>query len=391
VTAVELVRVGDVLKPDRIPVTPDPLKEYVSIGVRSFGKGIFHYESVPGDKLGKLRFFRVNPERLVISNIKGWEGAIAISSQADAGTIASNRFLIYDGMNGAIDLSWVRWFFLSEQGIELIQRASPGSADRNRTLAVKRFEELVIPLPPLEEQRRIASRLTTASDLCARVLSLSGRADDFAFAFASACASARHLSDGEKLNRGWRKCKLGEVLTKSDDRVAVDRGFEYPNIGIYSFGRGVFSKPPIDGASTSAASLWRIRAGQFIYSRLFAFEGAYATVPERFDGYHVSNEFPSFDTDPHALDARWLAAYLRTPAQWEDLASTSVGLGVRRQRVPVESLLGHEVMLPPLPEQRKMIRAIEQVDAVRERNAGSASRVVAVVPALLNQTFASPS
>ena len=42
--------------------------------------------------------------------------------------------------------------FQSEPGLELIQKASPGSAGRNKTLAVRRFEDLVIPLPPIEER-----------------------------------------------------------------------------------------------------------------------------------------------------------------------------------------------------------------------------------------------
>ena len=62
---------------------------------------------------------------------------------------------------------------------------------------------------------------------------------------------------------------------------------EYPNLGIYSFGRGLFAKPSISGATTSAPKLFRVRSGQFIYSRLFAFEGAFGVVPEHMDGWYV--------------------------------------------------------------------------------------------------------
>lgn len=153
------VRVGEVLRLERVPVEPDPTAEYVAIGVRSFGKSIFHYEPKLGDQLGSLRFFELQPDRLVVSNIKGWEGAIAVSSESDAGCLASNRFLSYVPIEQRIDVRWARWYFLSESGIELIQRASPGSADRNRTLAIDRFEALEIPLPPINEQRRVANRL----------------------------------------------------------------------------------------------------------------------------------------------------------------------------------------------------------------------------------------
>jgi type I restriction enzyme S subunit len=150
--AIKVERVGDVLALERIPVEPDPTTEYVTIGARSFGRGLFHYEPRIGEQLGSLRFFEVLPDRLVISNIKGWEGAIAVSGIDDYGCLASNRFLSYAPVGDQIDIGWARWFFLSDQGLRLIQRASPGSADRNRTLSMSRFEALEIPLPPIEEQ-----------------------------------------------------------------------------------------------------------------------------------------------------------------------------------------------------------------------------------------------
>lgn len=153
------VRVGDVLALTRSPVEPQAGREYTSIGLRSFGKGLFHYEPVTGDRLRKLRFFAVEPGRLVISNIKGWEGAVAVTRSMDADCIASNRFLQLIPRADKIDVGWAKWFFLSKLGNTLIQRASPGSADRNRTLSIERFEALEIPLPPIDEQRRVAAQL----------------------------------------------------------------------------------------------------------------------------------------------------------------------------------------------------------------------------------------
>ena len=86
---------------------------------------------------------------------------------------------------------------------------------------------------------------------------------------------------------------LSEVLVESSEPVPVDAERRYENLGLYSFARGAFSKPPIDGAQTSAKTLYRVRQGQFIYSRLFAFEGAYAVVPPEMDGFFVSNEYPT--------------------------------------------------------------------------------------------------
>jgi type I restriction enzyme S subunit len=156
---VKRCRVGDVLQLQRRPVEVDPFAEYVAIGIRSFGNGIFHYPPTFGSDLSKLRFFEVLPGALVVSNIKAWEGAIAVSSDDDADCIASNRFLTYVSVDDQIDVRYAAYFFLSERGLPLIQRASPGSADRNRTLAIERFENLPITLPDLPTQQRVVARL----------------------------------------------------------------------------------------------------------------------------------------------------------------------------------------------------------------------------------------
>lgn len=68
-TALQKVRVGEVLRLERREVAIDVSAEYEEIGVRSFGKGIFHKEPVDGASLGTKRVFRIEPGDLVISNV----------------------------------------------------------------------------------------------------------------------------------------------------------------------------------------------------------------------------------------------------------------------------------------------------------------------------------
>ena len=104
----------------------------------------------------------------------------------------------------------------------------------------------------------------------------------------------------------WPMVTLGEVMSLDLDPHPVEAERAYPNVGIYSFGRGTFAKPPIDAASTSASRLYRIRKGQIVYSRLFAFEGAYASVPAEHDGMFVSNEFPTFTVDANRAEPAYI-------------------------------------------------------------------------------------
>jgi type I restriction enzyme S subunit len=180
-------------------------------------------------------------------------------------------------------------------------------------LALKRLHEVLVPIPPLDEQKRILTQIESISELIDEAQELRRASDDHARSLLVAMAHRADLDEKAKLTGGWRKVRLSEVMRLSIDLhdVATDR--VYQNLGIYSFAKGLFRKPPIDGALTSAHALQRVRQGQFIYSRLFAFEGAYGMVTSEFDGLYTSSEYPTFECDPKSIRAEFLVAYTFPP------------------------------------------------------------------------------
>jgi type I restriction enzyme S subunit len=160
-----VTQLGDVLESVRQSITIDPLGTYTNLGVRSFGRGVFHYPDCIGADLSKLKFFIFQVPSLVVSNIKAWEGAIALTSDKDEGCVASNRFLFYVGKEGRADIRYIYQFLLSAAGRRSLEASSPGSADRNRTLSIKAFERIDLDLPSYEEQVAHADHLQKRLDL----------------------------------------------------------------------------------------------------------------------------------------------------------------------------------------------------------------------------------
>lgn len=143
---------GSLMSASRTPIEIIPGDEYRALGMRSFGKGIIRYEPAPGRDLSKLRYYRFPARALALSNIKAWEGAISVTTEKDISCVASNRFLFYSPKCDQVNVSYVRHYLLSREGIAKIGAASPGSADRNRTLSIQGFEAIEIPLPPRDVQ-----------------------------------------------------------------------------------------------------------------------------------------------------------------------------------------------------------------------------------------------
>ncbi len=157
------VRLGDIMTLTRTEIRVSPEKLYRAIGMRSFGNGIIHYPPTRGDELSKLRYFTFPQGALALSNIKAWEGAIDVTREIEAGHVASNRFLFYLPIDGRVNVSYLRHYFLSRPGLAQISANSPGGADRNRTLSSKRFENIELPLPSRHVQDRVAHTLDTVN------------------------------------------------------------------------------------------------------------------------------------------------------------------------------------------------------------------------------------
>jgi type I restriction enzyme M protein len=185
----------------------------------------------------------------------------------------------------------------------------------------------------------------------------------------------------------WRRIKLQKCMKLVENPETVMADKQYPNVGIYSFGRGLFQKQPIDGALTSANTLYKIHTDQFIYSRLFAFEGAYGVVPAEYNGFYVSNEYPTFDCSQDLLRPSFLATLLRSPAVWRQIAEKSKGLGDRRQRIKPEHLLDYEITLPPLQWQDHVIRLQAGATQIERIQTTSTERLALLLPSLLNHTL----
>jgi len=150
---------GDILELSRRPVDVTTGGTYTEIGVRSFGRGLFVKEPVSGVSLGSKRVFEVQQGDLVVSNVFGWEGAVAIADAEHSGLIGSHRFMTWTPRAPNVLTSFVCHYLLSDVGLEALRAASPGSAGRNRTLSIVNFENIQVPLPRRDEQEITIARL----------------------------------------------------------------------------------------------------------------------------------------------------------------------------------------------------------------------------------------
>jgi type I restriction enzyme S subunit len=381
-----LVPLTQIVKPVERPEVPLAGNAYRQVGVKLWGLGAYERGQIDGSKTRYKTLSRVEADDIIVNKIWARNGSVAVVPKGLGGCHVSGEFPTFTPVRDKLEPQWFHWITKTPFFWDQCDAKSHGTSGKNR-IRPERFLEIKIPLPPLPEQRRIVARIESLAAQINEARGISCKAGEEADRLLVSMAHRRDLSDTAKANRGWRKLQLGEVMDHVDDSYPVRADETYPNLGIYSFGRGLFHKPPVDGTLTSATTLRRVRRGQFIYSRLFAFEGAYGFVSGEFDGCFVSNEYPTFECHPSQARSEFVAAYFKSPAIWKEVAAGSKGLGDRRQRVQPDKILSHTVWLPPLEWQDRIARVQAQVDALKKLQAETAAELDAMLPSILNQAF----
>lgn len=257
----------------------------------------------------------------------------------------------------------------------------------NMSMKVADIVGIEIPLPPLTEQQALVARLDALAEKTRQVEVHLDAIEHDSLRLLVTMAKRPDFSDEQRRTSGWRQRTIADIARLALSPESVDISGSYPNVGILSYARGVFGKVPIEGATTSAKTLYKIKSGQFIYSRLFAFEGAYALVPDEFDGYYVSNEFPTFDVDTDLASEKFLMTLFMTENDWHQLRASTKGVGVRRLRIQPEHILARPIWLPPPNEISRIDALFDRYFALKEKHASIRSTNAALLPATLERVF----
>ena len=174
---------------------------------------------------------------------------------------------------------------------------------------------------------------------------------------------------------GWPVVALGEVLEQIQRPTPIEPDEEYRLLGMRSQIGGPFLRETKKGSEISARVLNQVKAGDFIYSRLFAWQGSFGVIPEELDGCYVSNEFPIFAVDKAHIDPRFLVFWFGLPQTQRTVEADCFGSTPgTRNRYKEEYCLKLETPCPPLNEQQRIVAKLDKVAGVGGRSAKSSSR-----------------
>lgn len=370
---------SEVLRPSSDRIALEPEKSYKQITAKLWGKGLTLRGNVTGAEIAASHQNRVHAGQFVISKIDARHGAFGVVPPDLDGAVVSNDFPVFDVQSEHALTDYVAWVSRTDWFVALCKQASEGSTNRVR-LKEARFLAQSVPLPPLPEQRRIVARLDAAVAAVERASKLIDEINE------DLIQAARNViwRAGEN-PRAWAPCS--SFLRQRALDVRVDAETDYAFAGVYSFGRGVFPSEVKSGSTFSYPALTRIRADDFIYPKLMAWEGALGIVPPNCDGLVVSPEFPVFEIDSRLVRPAVVDTFFRDPRTLPMLRSASSGTNMRRRRIQPSRFLDLKMPIPSDEEQTVILALLERRKGVLDARRESVATVKALLPAMLNDAF----
>ena len=185
----------------------------------------------------------------------------------------------------------------------------------------------------------------------------------------------------------WPTVTLGEVLRPSTDQIALAPDTSYKQVTAKLWGKGLTLRGEVTGAEIAASHQNRVRAGQFVISKIDARHGAFGVVPLNLDGAVVSNDFPVFDVQTDRALTTYVAWVSRT--KWFVALCKQASEGsTNRVRLKGARFLAQCIPLPPLAEQRRIVARLDAAAAAVAARAERATTTDMEIAATLAAAFA---
>ena len=152
------VRIGNVVSLNKDIICVEPNIEYTRLTVKLFNKGVQERDTVIGALIGTKRQTRVKGGQFIISKIDGKSAAFGIVDSSLEGAIVTPDFLVYDIDKTQILPEYLELVLTNDAILNQFSNSSSGTTGRRR-LSQKVFENTLIALPSIDEQRNLLAEI----------------------------------------------------------------------------------------------------------------------------------------------------------------------------------------------------------------------------------------
>jgi type I restriction enzyme S subunit len=338
----------------------------------------------------KLRF---QPGDIIFGKRRVYQRKLAV---ADFEGICSAHAMVLRAKRDVVLPEFLPFFMQSDRFMERALRISVGSLSPTINWTALANEQFA--LPPIEEQRRMASALTSGAKCQGAYMATADSADRAREALIenrmrglSLGPLRRHVRLG-LYHDTWRVRRLGELLTIAQyglSDVATSNG-EFPMLRMMNIDSGQAVENDLKYVDLRQVDYqrYRLETGDVLFNRTNSYELVGRTGVYELGGKHVfASYLVRLRTDAAALDPAYLCAFLNAPIGRRQVMSYATR-GVSQTNVSASSLKRILIPLPPLEYQKETTAALRSMSDVASSARARAAGVGAVIARMINTELA---
>ena len=303
-------------------------------------------------------------------------GKVALYEKEDEEIIIHGMNLLSLRPNKDLITSKYAFYYLSSlsflRQIPNITKKSVNQA----SFTVSALKELAFPLTSIEEQKKITLDLDKVNGLISLRKQQLAKLDEL--------VKSRFIE--LFIGKGYPVTSIKELLVQNStvEKINNTKIEKFVTVGIK--GKGAREREIKDGKWPVPFSGYRVKEGQFIYSRIDARNGAFAILPKEVDGSVVSKDFPVFEIKADKMLPNVLLFSVLQDDFVRQIQNSSFG-ATNRQRIQEEVFGEYTITLPPMEIQNQFTAFVEQTDKSKFQIQQSLEKLETLKKALMQKYF----
>jgi len=150
-----LKKIGRIVKRE---IRLEPNGEYKTVGCKLYGLGVYERETKGGSDIQAKRMFSIKENDFLVNRIWAQKGSAGVVPLELDGAVVTNDFPVIELDLACVYPSYISWYVKTRKFWEACRKHSHGTSGRER-LSPKELPNIEIPLPDIEEQKRIVARI----------------------------------------------------------------------------------------------------------------------------------------------------------------------------------------------------------------------------------------
>ena len=285
-----------------------------------------------------------------------------------------SHLAIVDANKALLDDYYLHYFLRTVDFGEIAQ-----SEEGYPSLRLSEISELDIPIPPIDEQRRIVARVEELTCRAEEARNLAAEREAELDALLQALYS--RMIEGVE----WKPLK--EIASLVRRAVKTKPDGRYEEMGIRSFGKGTFQKPELTGKQIGNKRIYTIHEGDLVFNNVFAWEKAIAVAKAEDHGRVGSHRFITYVPHEEQATSEFLCHHFLGERGIEDIRAASPGSAGRNRTLGLKKLERILVPVPVYDEQKRFAEIAKRRQLIQLETAGIEEELKAFHAALLAKAF----